>query len=300
VVHSQPAFTTVYISRNDRAHAEVVAAARIAARIAALMQVLAPEAPAMREGLVKYMASVSHVNATKALARLAIFSAEDEVRQAALDALKVRRERDYTEILLQGLHYPLPAVAKRASEAVVKLERSDLIPQLVDLLDEPDPRAPVRKEVNGKEVPDRGRGRCRNNRGTGGPRNGQRLGGSLALLGEHGDLFLQYTHLRESSHLEGSSGLQGLADRDDRGGKLPAALPLRAARLAHCHGQAGQVGTAVQQGLHEVVAFLLVEVVDLGDDVSRLGHRLLAVEASGQRLLERHFGDPCGVFDERR
>jgi hypothetical protein len=136
-------------SRNDRAHGEVVATARIAA----LMQVLAPEVPAMREGLVKYLAAVSNVEATQALARLAIFSAEDEVRQAALDALKVRRERDYTAILLQGLRYPLPAVARRASEAIVKLERNDLIPQLVDLLDEPDPRAPALKEVNNKRVP---------------------------------------------------------------------------------------------------------------------------------------------------
>jgi hypothetical protein len=136
-------------ARNDRAHAALVAAVRVAA----LMQVLAPETPAIREGLVKYLAGVSHVDATRALARLAIFWAEDEVRQAAIDALKVRRERDYTEVLLQGLRYPLPAVAQRASEAIVKLERNDLIPQLVDLLDEPDPRAPVLKEVNHKKVP---------------------------------------------------------------------------------------------------------------------------------------------------
>jgi hypothetical protein len=132
----------------DRAHEDLV----IVTRIAALMQVLAPETPSMRQGLVKYLAGVAHVEATRALARLAIFSAEDEVRQAALDALKVRRERDYTAILVQGLRYPLPVVARRASEAMVKLERSDLIPQLVDLLDEADPRAPVIQEVNQKRV----------------------------------------------------------------------------------------------------------------------------------------------------
>ena len=38
-------------------------------------------------------------------------------------ALKVRREKDYTEILLRGLRYPLPAVAKRATEAMAKLEQ---------------------------------------------------------------------------------------------------------------------------------------------------------------------------------
>src|SRR5262249_29710273 len=121
--------------------------------IAALMQVLAPEAPNLRQGLVKYLAATSHPEATRALARLALFTAEDEVRRAAVDALSVRRERDYTAILLQGLRYPWPPVAKRATEALVKLERTDLVPNLVDLLDEADPRAPVVKEVNNQKVP---------------------------------------------------------------------------------------------------------------------------------------------------
>ncbi len=123
------------------------------ARIAALMQVMAPESIVMRKGLVKFLAGTSHVEATRALAKLVIFSAEDEVRNPAVDALKVRREKDYTEILVRGLRYPLPAVAKRASEAIVKLERTDLVPELVSVLEEPDPRLPVIKEVEGKKVP---------------------------------------------------------------------------------------------------------------------------------------------------
>jgi hypothetical protein len=137
------------LSRTDRAHLEDVTHARIAA----LMQVLAPESPEVRLGLVKYLSGVAHVEATRALARLSLFSGEDEVRQAAIDALKVRRERDYTEILLQGFRYPMPAMARRAADALVKLERTDVVPQLVAVLDEPDPRAPVLKEVQGKKVP---------------------------------------------------------------------------------------------------------------------------------------------------
>jgi hypothetical protein len=121
------------------------------ARIAALMQVLGPDSANMRQGLARFLAGVSDVEATRALARLAIFAAEPEVCQAALEALKVRRERDYQEILLAGLRYPWPAVAKRAAEAIVKLERKDLAPQLVALLDEADPRAPV--QVDGQEAP---------------------------------------------------------------------------------------------------------------------------------------------------
>ena len=75
------------------------------ARVAALMQVLAPEPPSIRLGLVKYLATVSHSAATKALARLAVFSEEDDVRTAAVAALQVRRERDYTDILLASLRY---------------------------------------------------------------------------------------------------------------------------------------------------------------------------------------------------
>jgi hypothetical protein len=123
------------------------------ARIAALMQILAPEAPDLRLGLIKYLSGVTHVEATRALARLAIYSPEEDVRRHAIDALKVRRERDYTDVLLTGLRYPWPAVARRAAEAAIKLERNDLLPQLVAILDEPDPRTPVVKEIDGKNVP---------------------------------------------------------------------------------------------------------------------------------------------------
>jgi hypothetical protein len=136
-------------SKADRALCEHITLTRVAA----LMQVLAPESPDMRLGLVKYLAGVAHPEATRALARLAIFSPEEEVRRAAVDALQVRRERDYTDVLLRGLRYPWPAVARRAAEAAVKLERADLVPQLVALLDEPDPRAPVPEEVDKKTVP---------------------------------------------------------------------------------------------------------------------------------------------------
>jgi hypothetical protein len=134
--------------RADRCQLEQVTLARIAA----LMQVLAPESPAMRLGLIKYLSAISHAEATRSLARLAIFSGEEDVRSAAIDALKVRRERDYTEVLVQGLHYPWPKVASRAAEAIVKLERADLVPQLLDLLEAPDPRAPVFREVDQKPV----------------------------------------------------------------------------------------------------------------------------------------------------
>jgi hypothetical protein len=122
------------------------------ARIAALMQILAPESGSMRKGLVRYLDTVSHPEATRALAKLAIFSKERSVREAAGDVLKVRRERDYTEILVNGLHYPWPAVARYAADAIVRLERKDLIPQLVTVLEQPDPRLPEVRKAGDKSV----------------------------------------------------------------------------------------------------------------------------------------------------
>jgi mono/diheme cytochrome c family protein len=136
------------VAAADRARQEHV----LVARVAALMQVLAPEPPALRLGLVKYLAAVSHAEATRALARLAVFSEEDDVRLAAVEAIKVRRERDYTDVLLGSLRYPWPAVAKRGADALARLERTDLVPQLVELLDQPDPRAPVAREAGGRRV----------------------------------------------------------------------------------------------------------------------------------------------------
>jgi hypothetical protein len=118
------------------------------AMVAALMQILMPEAEQYRAGLAKFLGTVPHPDATKALARLAIFSPEESVRTAAIESLKPRREKDYTEILVQGFTYPLPAVSKRAAEALVKLERKDLLESLVQVLEAPDPRLPVKvKEV---------------------------------------------------------------------------------------------------------------------------------------------------------
>jgi hypothetical protein len=123
------------------------------ARIAALMQMLAPESAELRQGLVEHLAGIDHADATRALTRLALFSFEEEVRRPALAALKTRPADDCTDLLLAGLRYPWPAVAHHASEAMVTFQRKDLVSQLVSFLDEPDPRAPVVGEVDGQKVP---------------------------------------------------------------------------------------------------------------------------------------------------
>ena len=121
-------------------------------KVAALMQIMMPEPSEVRLGLARYLATIPHVDATRALIKLAIFSPEDEVRAAAIEGLKLRREKDYTDILLQGFRYPLPAVSKRAADALVKLERKDLLENLVQVLESPDPRLPVTEKRDGKEI----------------------------------------------------------------------------------------------------------------------------------------------------
>jgi len=123
------------------------------AHVAALMQVLGAETPAIQMGLVRHLQQVENSEATQALARLTLFASEEEVRQAALKALGQKPGREATEVLVSGLRYPWPVVAERAAKAVVQLERKDLAPQLVNLLGEPDPRLPVVEQVDQKKVP---------------------------------------------------------------------------------------------------------------------------------------------------
>ncbi|HMF18073.1 MAG TPA: HEAT repeat domain-containing protein [Gemmataceae bacterium] len=121
-------------------------------RIAALMQMLAAESPGVRKGLVQYLKGMEGAEATAALARLAVFSFEEEIRTAALDALEGRPEKESAGILLSGLRYPWPAVSANAAQAITTLQRKDLVPALVAFLDEPDPRAPAETKIAGRRA----------------------------------------------------------------------------------------------------------------------------------------------------
>jgi hypothetical protein len=125
----------------------------VPSQVGMLTQILAAEPAPMRLGLVMFLSPVPYAEATRALGRLAIFSPEKEVRMAAVHALRGRQESEFADLLLEGMRYPWPDVAAWSAEALVNLKRHDLLPQLVNLLDEPDPRAPVLQEVNQKKVP---------------------------------------------------------------------------------------------------------------------------------------------------
>ena len=121
------------------------------AGVAALSQVFGPEKQVRREGLAKHLAAVDHPASTKALARTAVFDFDRHVRSQAIAGLKGRTKSDYTDILLDGLRHPWAPAAQNAAMAIARLNRQDLVPQLVAFLAEPDPRDPFEKEVNGKQ-----------------------------------------------------------------------------------------------------------------------------------------------------
>jgi len=128
------------------------------AAVAALMQMLGPQSAKLHPGLIEQMArfqssSESREQSSQALARLAVFSIEDSTRKAAVNVLKKRDAGPTTPILLQGLRYPWPSVAKNAADVIVQLKRSDLMAELIKMLDEPDPRAPTLQPIGDKKVP---------------------------------------------------------------------------------------------------------------------------------------------------
>jgi hypothetical protein len=121
------------------------------ARLAVAAQVMPAEQTTEQLSLLRGLSSIPRPEATRQLARLAVFSPEKAVRQAAIEALAVRREGDATEVLVAGLSYPWPAVAENAATAIARLNRKDLVPQLERVLAAADPRSPKPEKVAGHE-----------------------------------------------------------------------------------------------------------------------------------------------------
>jgi hypothetical protein len=121
------------------------------ANVAALMQMHTPRTSEYRVGMTKYLATIPNAEASRALVKLALFSSEETVHAAAIAGLKSRPAKEYADDLLQGLSYPLSAVSRRAANALVKLERKELLANLVGLLEQSDPRLPSKQLVDGKE-----------------------------------------------------------------------------------------------------------------------------------------------------
>jgi hypothetical protein len=132
---------SVYLSmRYQRAHIAVMA-----------QNLIGHDTDGQVRGL-RVLTSTHHADATRELARAAVFSPDASLRAQALKALATRPASEATEMLVKGLRYPWPAVAQNAAHAIVQLRRVDLLPQLKAVLDEPDPRGPRAAVADGRTV----------------------------------------------------------------------------------------------------------------------------------------------------
>ena len=118
-----------------------------AAIVPVLMQMHTFQSESFRIGMVDHLNTI-RVETTRGLAMLALFSPEDKVQAAAVDALKLRKTADYANVLVAGLRYPWPIVSNRAADALVKTRARTVIDELVRVLEEPDPRAPVKGKTS--------------------------------------------------------------------------------------------------------------------------------------------------------
>jgi hypothetical protein len=114
-----------------------------------LVQMLQAENAAVRALLVEMLANIDGKAASVALAQRAVFDLSPDVRAQAVEALQPRPRHEFQTILLAGLRWPWKPAADHAAEAIVALEMKELVPDLVAMLNEPDPALPFAKEVHG-------------------------------------------------------------------------------------------------------------------------------------------------------
>lgn len=117
--------------------------------VPALKQIISAENSHHRLLMANHLHGVMDKKATEALAQLAVFDLSPEVRQLAVHGLKSRPQFEYQAILTKALRYPWSPVAQHAAQAIVELRLEDMVPDLVAMLNEPDPQAPFVVKAEG-------------------------------------------------------------------------------------------------------------------------------------------------------
>jgi len=118
-----------------------------------LHQLLMTENGIHRLALVDRMTATWNTDAVVILAQRAVFDTDPAVRNLAVAGLSKREAKVYLPILLAAFRHPWPPAAEHAAEALVALKTMDALPQLADLLSQPDPSKPVIQSVDGKRIP---------------------------------------------------------------------------------------------------------------------------------------------------
>ena len=109
-------------------------------------QMLQIENTEIRMELIKALGRLDSDVACRLLACYAKYDVEAEVRVAATDALRTFPPEMSRPELIEGFSYPWPDAARHAAEALVRLNDTEAVPKLVELLDKPDPRMPKRQD----------------------------------------------------------------------------------------------------------------------------------------------------------
>ena len=110
-----------------------------------LVQMLMAENTNRRKVLIEALAKIPTPRATVALAQRACFDLDPERRLQAVQALATRPSEEYVGVLMAALRYPWQPVTQHAAEALAALQRKEVIPGLLQMLDQRDPNAPYTK-----------------------------------------------------------------------------------------------------------------------------------------------------------
>ncbi len=111
--------------------------------IPALLQILQVESVPVRLQLVEMLEGIESPEATEGLLNRAVFDLSPEVRESANAKLNRLYHSGHRRELLKALRYPWPEVAWNAAEALAALKDTEAVPELIELLDSPDPALPT-------------------------------------------------------------------------------------------------------------------------------------------------------------
>ncbi|MEL7496355.1 MAG: HEAT repeat domain-containing protein [Planctomycetota bacterium] len=111
--------------------------------LSTLDQVLQVDYPRLRVELIKALRESNSDVAMKRIASRAKFDLVSDVRVVATEALTDFPAEDVRRELMEGLKYPWAVAAMHSAEALVRLDDKDAVPELIQMLDEPNPRLPV-------------------------------------------------------------------------------------------------------------------------------------------------------------
>lgn len=117
-----------------------------------LAQMLQTENTPLRMLMIDMLAKIDSKDAGAILAQRAIFDLSPQVRQHAVEALAKRPNKEYQQALLDGLRWPWQPAADHAAEAIAALKVKEIVPEMVKMLKEPDPKLPYAVDTDGKKT----------------------------------------------------------------------------------------------------------------------------------------------------